>query len=82
LQALLRLTLTNNFAYQTIRVVIDMTEQEKELIEKIRNAPHQSKPEEASLVVYDSEGRWLFEVYGGRAPLRFSKGPKGEHSGQ
>ena len=59
-----------------------MTEQEKKLAEKIRNAPHQSKPEEASLVVYDSEGRWLFEVYGGRDPLRFSKDLAGEHSGQ
>ena len=58
-----------------------MSEHEEKLREKIRNAPHQSKPKEASLVVYDREGRWLFEVYGGCGPLRLSKGPTGEDSG-
>ena len=44
------------------------------LKQKIRNAPHQSKSNEASLVVYDGEGRWLFEVYGGhKGSVRISK---------
>jgi hypothetical protein len=47
-----------------------MSELEKKLSEKIRNAPRQSKPKEASLAVYDCNGRWLFEVYGGRGPFR------------
>ena len=51
-----------------------MSDQEEKLKVKIRNAPHQSKPNEASLVVYDCEGRWLFEVYGGNGgPLNVSE---------
>ena len=50
-----------------------MSDQRKKLKQKIRNAPHQSKPKEASFVVYDGEGRWLFEVYGG-GTLELSRG--------
>jgi hypothetical protein len=50
-----------------------MSKQDEKLKAKIHNAPHQSKPKEASLVVHNSEGRWLFEVYGGsKGPLRIS----------
>jgi hypothetical protein len=50
-----------------------MSEHDRKLKERIRNAPHQSKPNEASLVMYDRDGRWLFEVYGrGKASLRIS----------
>jgi hypothetical protein len=58
-----------------------MSEHEEKLKEKIRNAPHQSKPKEASLVVYDREGRWLFEVYG-VGPLKLSSSRTGENTGQ
>ena len=40
-----------------------MSKHEKELAEKIRNAPHQRKTEDADIVVYDSEGNWVFEAY-------------------
>ena len=51
-----------------------MSKQDERLKAKIRNAPHQSKPDKASLVVYDDEGRWLFEVYGGNTePLAVSR---------
>lgn len=36
---------------------------ETDLKERIRNAPHMSKPDEAALVFYDSTGRWIFEMY-------------------
>ena len=50
-----------------------MSKREDKLKDRIRNAPHQSKPNEASLVMYDRDGRWLFEVYGGgKAALRIS----------
>ena len=43
--------------------------------EKIRQAKHQSKPDEASLVVRDGDGNWLFEVYDGN-----SKGIRTTHN--
>ncbi len=39
-----------------------MNEREK-LAEKIRNAPHSSKPDEADFVFYDADGNHIFEMY-------------------
>ena len=51
-----------------------MSKNRNNLKEKIRKAKHQSKPDEASLVVRDGDGNWLFEVYDGN-----SKGVRTTH---
>ena len=33
------------------------------LKQKIHDAPHMSKPDEADFVFYDANGRWVFEMY-------------------
>ena len=42
-----------------------MSDHEKQLEQKIREAVHQRKTDDASVVVRDRQGHWLFEVYGG-----------------
>ena len=31
--------------------------------ERIKNAKHQSKPDKASVVIYDGDGNWVSEMY-------------------
>lgn len=42
-----------------------MTEHQKKIERKVRDAVHQRKTDEADIVVRDSEGHFLFEVYSG-----------------
>jgi hypothetical protein len=38
---------------------------QKDLEDKIKNAPHQHKSDKASFVVYDKDGRFIYEMYAG-----------------